>query len=92
MTGVVGEPLGDITIILRGEGNRAADLDDHVRYRFAHAGDQLIELGQSLGALAIQLAHMQVKHSGAGVIAIDRHLDLLFHGDGNLFREVRRCP
>jgi hypothetical protein len=44
------------------EGDRAADLDDHVRHRGAHAGDQLVELGQALAALAVELAHMQVQH------------------------------
>ncbi|MCY1365153.1 hypothetical protein D9M69_519870 [compost metagenome] len=92
MAGVIGEPFGDVAITLRGEGNRATDLNDHVRHRFTHAGDQLIELGQSLGAFAIELTDMQVKHSGAGVIAINRHLHLLCHGDRDVFREVRRHP
>ncbi|MNF56117.1 hypothetical protein D3C84_375970 [compost metagenome] len=35
---------------------------------------------------------MQVKHSSAGVVAVDRHLHLLCHGDGDVFREVRRHP
>ncbi|MNY47830.1 hypothetical protein D3C86_1831270 [compost metagenome] len=29
-----------------------------------------------------------MQHSGAGFIAIDRLLDLLVHGDRNVFREV----
>ena len=59
------------------EGDRAADLDDHVRHGLAHAGDQLVELGQALAALAVEFAHVQVQHGGAGVVAVDRLLDLL---------------
>ncbi|MNK97264.1 hypothetical protein D3C87_1175850 [compost metagenome] len=89
---IVREPFGDIAIIFRGEGDRAADLDDHVRHGFAHAGDQLVEHGQTLGALAVQLAHMQVQHRGPGVVAVDGHLNVFFHGDWNFFREVRWNP
>ena len=67
------------------EGDRAADLDDHVRHGLAHAGDQLVELGQALGALAVELAHVQVQHGGARVVAVHRLLDLRFHRD-------RECP
>ncbi|MNN28460.1 hypothetical protein D3C81_1420320 [compost metagenome] len=31
---------------------------------------------------------MQVQHSGTGFIAVDSLLDLLVHGDWNVFREV----
>jgi hypothetical protein len=51
----------------------------------AHAGDQLVELGQALAALAVELAHMQVQHGGAGVVAVHRLLDLLFHRDRDVF-------
>ena len=74
------------------EGDRAADLDDHVRHGLAHAGDQLVELGQALGALAVELAHVQVQHRGAGVVAVHRLLDLGFHGDRDVFREVGGNP
>ncbi|MNH45886.1 hypothetical protein D3C79_1084670 [compost metagenome] len=33
---------------------------------------------------------MQVKHSGAGVVAIDRFLDLIVHADRNIVRVGRR--
>jgi hypothetical protein len=56
---------------VRRERDRAADLDDHLGHRLAHAGDQLVELGQALGTLAVRLAHVQVQHGGAGVSAID---------------------
>ncbi|MNP42990.1 hypothetical protein D3C76_1367850 [compost metagenome] len=92
MAGVVGQPLGRFAVAFRGEGNRAADLDDHVRHGFAHTGDQLVELGQALGALAVQFTHMQVQDRGAGFIAIDRFLDLLVHGQRDVFREVFRHP
>ncbi len=92
VAGVVLQPLGGGAVGLGREGDRAADLDDHVRHRLAHAGDQFIEHGQALGALAVQLAHMQVQHGGAGVVAVDRLLHLLIHGDGNVFRKIRRDP
>ncbi|MOA02412.1 hypothetical protein D3C78_1218630 [compost metagenome] len=92
VAGVVAQPQGAFAFAFRGEGNRAADLDDHVRHGFTHAGDQLVELGQALGALAVQLAHVQVQHGGAGLVAIDGLLYLLFHGQGNVFREVFRHP
>jgi hypothetical protein len=79
---VVRQPLGGLALALGGEGDGAADLDDHLRHGLAHARDQLVELGQPLAALAVQLAHMQVQHGGAGVVAIHRLLDLLIHRDG----------
>ncbi|MCY1444102.1 hypothetical protein D9M71_605520 [compost metagenome] len=92
MAGVVGQPLGRLALVFRGEGDRAADLDDHVRHRLAHAGDQLVELGQALGALAVQFAHVQVQYGGAGFVAVDGLLHLLLHGHRNVFREVFRHP
>ncbi|MCY1371021.1 hypothetical protein D9M69_581480 [compost metagenome] len=35
---------------------------------------------------------MQVQHGGAGFIAFDRFLDLLIHGQRDVFREVFRHP
>jgi hypothetical protein len=66
----------------------AAHLDDHVGHGLANAGDQLVELRQALAALAIKFAHVQMQHGGAGVVAVDRLLDLRFHGDRDVFREV----
>ena len=74
------------------EGDRAADLDDQVRHGVAHAGDQLVELRQALGAFAVELAHVQVQHRGAGVVAVHRLLDLGFHADRDVFREVGGNP
>ena len=89
---VVGQPLGVGAFGLGREGDRAADLDDHVRHGLAHAGDQLVELGQALGALAVELAHVQVQHRGAGVVAVHRLLDLGFHRDRDVLREVGGNP
>ncbi|MCY1240411.1 hypothetical protein D9M72_532580 [compost metagenome] len=92
VAGVVRQPLGCLPVILRREGDRAAHLDDHVGHRGAHAGNQLVELGQALGALAVQFPHMQVQHGGAGVVAVHGLLDLCLHGDRNVFREIGRQP
>ncbi|MNR21174.1 hypothetical protein D3C85_1380610 [compost metagenome] len=92
MAGVVRQPLGRFTVAFRGEGNRTADLDDHVRHGFTHTSDQLVELGQALGALAVQFTHVQVQYGGAGFVAIDRLLYLLVHGQRNVFREIFRHP
>ncbi|MCY1549614.1 hypothetical protein D9M68_857900 [compost metagenome] len=35
---------------------------------------------------------MQVQHGGAGLVAVHRLLDLLFHGDGDVFGEVGWNP
>ncbi|MNQ93791.1 hypothetical protein D3C85_1092730 [compost metagenome] len=50
VAGVVRQPLGRLPLAFRREGDGAADLDDHVRHRLAHPGDQFVELGQALGA------------------------------------------
>jgi hypothetical protein len=89
---VVGQPLGGLALVFRGERDRAAHLDDHVGHRRAHAGNQLVELGQPLGALAVQLAHVQVQHGGAGVVAIHGLLHLFFHRYRDVFRKVFRHP
>ncbi|MNI60986.1 hypothetical protein D3C73_1162290 [compost metagenome] len=92
VTGVVRQPLGRLALPFRGEGDGAPHLDDHVGHRLAHPGDQLVELGQPLGAGAVQLAHVQVQHGSARLVAVDRLLDLLLHGHRNVFREVARGP
>jgi hypothetical protein len=89
---VVGQPLGRGAVGLGGEGDRAADLDDHVGHGLAHAGDQLVELRQALAALAVEFPHVQVQDRGAGVVAVDRLLDLVLHLHRNVFREVGRNP
>ena len=79
-------------VAFRGEADGAADLQDHVGHAGADAGQQFIELGQALGALAVEFAHVQVQHGGAGVVAVHRLLDVLFHGDGDVFAESRSAP
>src|SRR3546814_9024405 len=74
---VVGQPLRLLTVAFRREGNRTADLDEEFRDAGANAGDQLVEFRQTLAALAIQLAYVQMQDAGARVVAIDRLLDLL---------------
>ncbi|MNO54520.1 hypothetical protein D3C76_449940 [compost metagenome] len=90
--GVVAQPLGRFAFAFGRKGNRATHLDDHVRYRFADPGDQFVELGQALGAGAIEFAHVQVEHRGARFIAVDCLLHLLIHGDRDVLREIIRHP
>ena len=90
--GVVGEPLGVGAFALRGEGDRAPDLKDHVRDGLAQPAEQLVELGHALGALAVQLTDVDVQHGGPGVVAVDRRLDVLVHGQGQVLGEVGRLP
>ncbi|MNZ82478.1 hypothetical protein D3C78_1011760 [compost metagenome] len=92
VAGVIRQPFGRFTVAFRGEGNRAAHLDDHFRYRFAHTGNQFIELGQAFGAFAIEFAYMQVEHSGARFIAVNGLLDLFVHGQRNVFWKVLWHP
>jgi hypothetical protein len=92
VAGVVGQPLGGRAVGFRRERDRAADLDHHVGHGLAHAGDQLVELGQPLGALAVEFSHVQVQHGGTGVVAVDRLLHLLFHRHRNVLREVGGDP
>ncbi|MCY1443102.1 hypothetical protein D9M71_595010 [compost metagenome] len=92
VAGVVAQPLGDVAFGFRGEGDRATDLQDHVRAGFADAGDQFIGEGQTLGALAIGFATMHVEHGGTGVVAVDGLLDLRLERYRDVFREVGRLP
>ncbi|MCY1523477.1 hypothetical protein D9M68_583760 [compost metagenome] len=89
---VVAEPLGGGTVVLGREADGAAHLDDHLGHARTHAGDQFVEHRQALAALAVGFAHMQVQHGGAGFVAVDRLLDLLFHRDRNVFRKVGGNP
>jgi hypothetical protein len=90
--GLVVEPLGRLALVLRGERDRAADLQDHLGDRLAQSADQLVELGHALGALAVELAHVDVQHGGTGVETVDRRLDVLVHGDRQVLGEVVRLP
>ncbi|KEH10765.1 hypothetical protein GY15_30235 [Delftia sp. 670] len=89
---VVGQPLGGRAVRLGSKADRSAHLDDHLGHTRTHAGDQLVELRQTLAAFAVQLAHMQVQHGGAGVVAVHGLLDLLVHGHGNVFGEIAGQP
>ena len=73
---VVAQPLGRLALAFRRERDRAADLDDQFGHACADAGDQFVELRQALAALAVELAHVQVQHGRAGVVAVDGLLDL----------------
>ena len=90
--GVVAEPLGVRAVALGGEGDGAADLQDHVRHGLAEPAEQLVEHRQPLGALAVELADVDVQHGGAGVVAVDRGLDVLVHGQRQVLAEVVRLP
>ena len=92
VAGVVAQPLGGSAFRLRRKADRAAHLDHHLGHGLAHAGDQLVELGQALAALAVELAHVQVQHGGAGVVAVHRLLDLRFHRDGDVLGKVGGQP
>jgi len=77
---------------LRSEGDRTADLQDHVRHGHLQLAQQLVELREPLGPLAVFLAHVQVQHGGAGIVAVHRLLHVLLHGDRQVLGEVRRQP
>jgi hypothetical protein len=89
---VIRQPLGDFTFCLRGEGDRAADLQDQLRNAGADAREQLVEFRQALGALAVLFAYVDVHDSGAGVVAVDCLLDLRRHRYWDVLREVRGHP
>ena len=92
VTRVVGQPLGGGAFRFRREGDRAAHLQDHVGHGHAKPLKQLVELGQTLGALAVEFAHMHVQHGGAGVVAVDRLLHLLVDRHRDVLGEVGRHP
>ncbi|MNQ78578.1 hypothetical protein D3C85_934930 [compost metagenome] len=92
MAGVVAQPFGDFAVAFRGEGDGAADLQDHLRAGLADAGHQLVGERQALGALAVGFATVHVEHAGAGVVAVDGLLDLRIQGDRDVLEEVGRLP
>ena len=51
-----------------------------------------VEFGQALGAFAVGLAHMQVQHRGARLVAIDRLLNLGLHAHGDVFGVILGNP
>ena len=92
VTGVIRQPLGCAVRAFWGKADGAADLNNHFRHALTHTGNQFVELGQALAALAIVFTHVQMQHGGTGFVAVHRLLNLLFHGDWDVFREVRRNP
>ncbi|MNQ98846.1 hypothetical protein D3C85_1145590 [compost metagenome] len=54
-------------------------MQDHVGNRVAQAGKQFVEHRKALGALAVFLAHMDVQERCAGVVTVNRLLNLLVH-------------
>ncbi|KAF7957155.1 hypothetical protein AWV80_01480 [Cupriavidus sp. UYMU48A] len=89
MTRIVIQPLGGLAFALGRKRDRTADLQHHLGHGLAQASEQLVELGQPLAALTVGLAHMDVQHGGAGVVAVDRLLDLLVHRDRDIVRVAR---
>ena len=97
--GVVVEPLGLGVFGMGREGDRAADLQDHLgngRPQIGHEAIVVVEVARSLARLGV--ADMDVQHRGAGIVAIDRGLDLLVPAQRQVldvarqpFRAVRRC-
>ncbi|MDT4851138.1 hypothetical protein FQZ97_853090 [compost metagenome] len=84
MARVVAQPFRISALTLRREGDRTADLQQHVGDRLAQARQHLVEHRQSLAALAIRLAHMHMQHGGASVPAVDCLLHLFVHADRNV--------
>ena len=65
---VVAEPLGRLALAPSGaNGDRAADLEDHVGNGNAQARKQLVEHRHALGALAVCLAHVDVEQRRAAL-------------------------
>ena len=89
---IVGQPFGLTLRAFGCKADGAPHLNDHFRNGFAHTRNQLIEFGQAFAALAIIFTHMQVQHRGPCFVAVNRLLNLLGHGDGNVFRKIRRNP
>ena len=93
MPRVVAEPFSLCVVVRRRERNGPADLDDHLRYGLSHSRDLLVELVEILRAVTgFRIPDMEVQHSRAGVVAIDRLLRLLLPGNGYVFRVVARKP
>ena len=92
MAGVIRQPLRLGALAFGSEGDRASNLEDHVGDPRADHSEQLVELGKALRPLAVELAHVEVKHGGACIIAVDRLLGLLLHGQWKVFRKIRNLP
>ena len=83
---VVIEPGGLGFRRVRREGDRSADLDDHVRDGFLHPPQQVVvvvEIGRSHAGGRV--AHVEMQNGRTGLVAVDRRLHLLVPGE----RDVR---
>ncbi len=73
---VVGQPLGGRAVRLGSKADRSAHLDDHLGHARTHAGDQLVELRQTLAAFAIELEQGgQHRDFQSQMVPVGRHLD-----------------
>lgn len=84
VAGVVAEPLRLGALVLGGERDGSADLQDHVRDGLAQPPDEFVELGHALGAVPVQFTHVDVQDGGTGVVAVHGGLDVLVHGEGEV--------
>ena len=78
---VIVEPLRLRLRGLRRKRDRAADLQDHLRHGLPEQSDEvivLIEVDRPFSGRGV--AHVDMQHGGAGVVAVDRHLHLLIPG------------
>ena len=91
VTRVVVQPLGLGAIALGREGDRAADLDDHLGARFLEARHHEVVVFDIRGEVPGRgVAHVEMQDPGAGVVAIHRRLDLLVPGHGDVGRVARQ--
>ena len=92
MTHVVGQPLRIGTFPLRGKRNRPADLQNHLGNGLTQATEKLVELRQTLRALAVEFTHVDVENCGTGVETVDGLLDVLVHRQREVFCKIVRLP
>ena len=91
VTRVVVQPLGLGAVALGREGDRAADLDDHLGHGFLEARHhEVVVLDIRREVPGRGVAHVEVQDPGAGVVAIHRRLDLLVPGHGDVGRVARQ--
>src|SRR5262249_59499446 len=84
---VVVQPRGLLVVPLGREGDRAADLEDHLGYGFLEEAEEVVELLEvRREASRRRIPDMNMKDRGAVVVAIHRRLHLLIPRD----RDVRR--
>ena len=81
---IVREPLCGLALVLRSEADRPADLKDHLGHGRAKPIEHLVEHLETLRALAVRLADVDVKNRRACIVAVDCLLDLVLHRDGDV--------